>query len=107
MHYSFQFSLSICSTISKLLLLLFFVSLAVVFNFNGAEETNWQAAHGFITQHEWRKTLRALVNLEGAGAGGRELVIQTGPRNAWIAQLYAEYAPYPFGATIGEKKMQP
>ena len=67
----------------------------IVFNFNGAEETNWQAAHGFITQHRWAKHLRAQVNLEASGAGGREIVIQNGPRNAWITRAYTGSVPYP------------
>eukprot|EP01063_Lacrimia_lanifica_P032430 TRINITY_DN5545_c0_g1_i2.p1 TRINITY_DN5545_c0_g1~~TRINITY_DN5545_c0_g1_i2.p1 ORF type:complete len:945 (+),score=311.32 TRINITY_DN5545_c0_g1_i2:346-2835(+) len=67
----------------------------IVFNLNGAEEMNWQAAHGFITQHPWAQNLRAVLNLEAAGAGGREMVIQNGPANAWIAREYAAHVPYP------------
>ncbi|KAJ9463332.1 putative endoplasmic reticulum metallopeptidase 1-A [Diplonema papillatum] len=68
---------------------------AVVFNFNGAEETNWQAAHGFITQHRWAPHVKAMVNLESSGTGGREIVIQNGPANAWIGRTYANHVPHP------------
>ena len=58
--------------------------------FNGAEEFNWLAAHGFITsaatlelraglglthvENSWSGTARALVNLEALGSGGRMLL---------------------------------
>ena len=67
----------------------------IIFNFNGAEETNWQAAHGFISQHPWAKNLKAQVNLEASGTGGREIVLQNGPKNAWIGRTYVNSVPYP------------
>ena len=41
----------------------------VILLLNGAEESNQQAAHGFITKHPWAKSVRALVNLEAVGVG--------------------------------------
>eukprot|EP01061_Rhynchopus_euleeides_P015047 TRINITY_DN25845_c0_g1_i1.p1 TRINITY_DN25845_c0_g1~~TRINITY_DN25845_c0_g1_i1.p1 ORF type:complete len:873 (+),score=299.53 TRINITY_DN25845_c0_g1_i1:117-2735(+) len=74
----------------------------IVFNFNGAEETNWQAAHGFITQHPWARNLRAQVNLEASGTGGREIVIQNGPKNAWIGRTYVAKVPYPHAHGVAQ-----
>ncbi|EDW61968.2 endoplasmic reticulum metallopeptidase 1 [Drosophila virilis] len=78
----------------------------IVFLFNGAEESSMLASHGFITQHRWAPHLKAVVNLDAAGSGGRELLFQSGPNYSWLVDYYNKFAKHPFGTTLAEEIYQ-
>ncbi|GAB0089652.1 endoplasmic reticulum metallopeptidase 1 [Sergentomyia squamirostris] len=79
---------------------------SVIFLFNGFEENALQGAHAFITQHPWAPSVKAFLNLEAAGSGGREMVFQAGPRHPWLMNHYRKTAPHPYASTMAEEMFQ-
>lgn len=77
----------------------------VIFLFNSAEESILPASHAFITQHRWAEEIATFINLEGAGAGGKLLVFQSGPGPASSAliDLYSSSTRYPSASVAGEE----
>lgn len=79
---------------------------SIIFLFNGAEEMGLRASHGFITKHAWSKQIRAFINLEACGSGGKEILFQTGPKHSWLVEAYKEAAIYPNAHVAAEEIFQ-
>ncbi|KAI8822253.1 uncharacterized protein EV422DRAFT_526204 [Fimicolochytrium jonesii] len=70
---------------------------AVIFLWNGAEETLQDASHAFITQHPYRDTIRGVINLEAMGQSGKEILFQANSKV--FINAYAK-VPHPHGSVL-------
>ncbi|CAO3570800.1 unnamed protein product [Mortierella alpina] len=71
---------------------------SLVFLFNGGEESLQDASHSFITNHELRHTIKAVINLEACGTSGPEVLFQANSRR--MIDAYRN-VPYPHGTAMG------
>ena len=79
---------------------------SIIFLFNGAEETPLQGAHGFITKHKWTNNIRAFLNLEAGGSGGKEMLFQSGPKHSWLIDHYKKVVKMPCAQVASEEIFQ-
>ncbi|KAG0048550.1 hypothetical protein BGZ83_006513 [Gryganskiella cystojenkinii] len=70
---------------------------SVIFLFNGGEESLQDASHSFITGHELKDKVRAVVNLEACGTSGPEVLFQANSRE--MIDAYGT-VPYPHGTVL-------
>ncbi|KAF9184811.1 hypothetical protein BGZ51_003124 [Haplosporangium sp. Z 767] len=70
---------------------------SIVFLFNGGEETLQDASHSFITNHELKDKVKAVINLEGCGTTGPEILFQANSRP--MIDAYKK-VPYPHGTVL-------
>ncbi|KAG0220198.1 hypothetical protein BGX33_005558 [Mortierella sp. NVP41] len=70
----------------------------VIFNINNGEEVGLYGAASFM-KHPWAKDIKAFVNLEGAGAGGRALLFRAS--NRALAQAYSKVGNSPHANVFG------
>ncbi|KAG0336584.1 hypothetical protein BG000_006423 [Podila horticola] len=81
----------------------------IIFFINNAEEEGCMGAGSFMGAplngdedlgdgHPWKKFVRAVINLEGAGSGGPSLLFRASDPN--IVRHYADNAPYPHASVL-------
>lgn len=75
---------------------------SVVFLFNSAEEFELNGSHLFITQHTWASNVRALINMDSCGTGGREVLFQS-TAYPWLMNYYKKSVPYPTASVLGDE----
>lgn len=78
-----------------------FLSRPIIFLFNAGEETVLTAAHSFITQHRWAKTIAVHINTEAFGSGKNYQLFRLGPHSPWLGRAYAKAVSVPSGSVTG------
>ncbi|XP_033149124.1 endoplasmic reticulum metallopeptidase 1-like [Drosophila busckii] len=78
----------------------------IIFLLNGGEELGLHGGHAFMTTHRYAKYCKAVINLEAAGSGGKEVLFQSGPRHAWLMKYYKKFAKHPLATAMAEEIYQ-
>lgn len=76
---------------------------SIIFLFNGGEEEDLLAAHGFITQHRWAKDIQAFINLDSGGNDGNVVLFRTGPKHDWLMKAFRQSVPLPYTFVLAEE----
>ncbi|RKH96399.1 M28 family peptidase, partial [Corallococcus praedator] len=76
----------------------------VLLNLNGGEEDGRLGAAGFL-RHPWARGVKAFINLEGVGVGGRLVLFRASPGARGLLDAYADAVPDPSASVLGQDVM--
>lgn len=76
---------------------------SIIFLFNGAEEVKLLGSHMFITQHQLANDVKAFINLDSCGTGGKEVMFQSTAHNRWMMDYYKNVATHPTASVLGDE----
>ncbi|MCY1042278.1 M28 family peptidase [Corallococcus sp. bb12-1] len=76
----------------------------VLLNLNGGEEDGRLGAAGFL-RHPWARDVKAFINLEGVGVGGRLVLFRASPGAQGLLEAYADAVPSPSASVLGQDVM--
>lgn len=71
----------------------------VIFLITDGEEVGLTGAEAFLG-HPWAADVGLVANFEARGTGGRSLLFQTSPGNAWLIERFAAAAPRPVTSSL-------
>lgn len=78
----------------------------LIFLFNGGEENYMLGSYSFVKHSDWAKDVAAFINMDSAGAGGREIMFQAGPKRPFLMHHYSQVAPHPHASVMAEELFQ-
>jgi len=71
--------------------------------FTDAEEVGLLGAEAFFAEHPWARDVKAVINVEGAGAGGPSLLLRTTHDGGALLRAYRENAEAPVALSVAQE----
>eukprot|EP00735_Rhodelphis_limneticus_P001956 TRINITY_DN1268_c0_g1::TRINITY_DN1268_c0_g1_i1::g.26875::m.26875 TRINITY_DN1268_c0_g1::TRINITY_DN1268_c0_g1_i1::g.26875 ORF type:complete len:959 (-),score=309.57,sp/Q3UVK0/ERMP1_MOUSE/26.88/5e-39,Peptidase_M28/PF04389.12/1.9e-05 TRINITY_DN1268_c0_g1_i1:450-3326(-) len=79
-----------------------YLAQAIIFYFSDSRnDAKNMGAERFLRNHPWASTVKLVVSLdEFSPYGGKEMIFDYGPKNAWLIDIYSQVAPHPHANII-------
>jgi hypothetical protein len=75
----------------------------VIFLFTDGEEVGLLGAKAFISENDWYKDVRLVLNFEARGSSGPAIMFETSAGNKWLISEFSKAARYPVANSFSDE----
>jgi hypothetical protein len=76
---------------------------SLAFLFTEGEEAGLLGAAAFAAEHPWMEEVSVVINLEGRGTSGPSYLFETGTKDGWLIERFAEHAARPATTSLARE----